>query len=630
MITQDNLSTRDGLYARANGVLLNSAVEITDAYGNTGTVKSLAEKRGFNIGSTEEEKKATHIDNINTYFKYLDILAAYENVELGKLSLGQEVDPISFSYWEKTVNNDGVITEVIKNGEEEFQPIFTMLPADEPRFKVNLNTRRIEIPSGFIGQQVQNDNYAETIWFEVDRYFDATDLYATDISIQWENGRDKGVTQAFNPMANLNIHQIYGKIVFGWPLTSNITKNSGNVRFTIRFYKESESTGECVYNLTTLPMNLKINDGLVIEGIMPTDAHKGFYDNLKVKSFYTIVPAAMPALAELIADGKSTSVREGDLENGQLNLLARGDFNASDNGGKGTLSYEWIRYIEDSDGDIILDPSFKGEGVPFSHSNGNEYNKFTANAAGAYGVKIRNYYGGDTKYFIPSYYKLSNGVQVYNSEELFKIPYASTPIFKNVNENNLEVSVNDTKVISFTLDNEKNSTYQWQYSSDNSNYNDIDGANTTSLTFNRTTGFNEGWYKLYATNNRNDNSKSALSDQAYIVTYPAQPYMIQSFTVNNKNINAGNGVTLIECAENESTSITPNLSANPNNIKSLTSYSIKWYRNDVEVTNVNGNTLIIDDSEQNGDEQDGQYICRVTTVYNGNETSEDFIVMIYF
>ncbi|MBR2506713.1 MAG: hypothetical protein IKB70_07335 [Bacilli bacterium] len=106
--------------------------------------------------------------------------------------------------------------------------------------------------------------------------------------------------------------------------------------------------------------------------------------------------------------------------------------------------------------------------------------------------------------------------------------------------------------------------------------------------------------------------------------------MIQSFTVNNKNINAGNGVTLIECAENESTSITPNLSANPNNIKSLTSYSIKWYRNDVEVTNVNGNTLIIDDSEQNGDEQDGQYICRVTTVYNGNETSEDFIVMIYF
>ncbi|MBR2506710.1 MAG: hypothetical protein IKB70_07320 [Bacilli bacterium] len=63
-------------------------------------------------------------------------------------------------------------------------------------------------------------------------------------------------------------------------------------------------------------MNLKINDGLVIEGIMPTDAHKGFYDNLKVKSFYTIVPAAMPALAELIADGKSTSVREGDLENG--------------------------------------------------------------------------------------------------------------------------------------------------------------------------------------------------------------------------------------------------------------------------------------------------------------------------
>jgi hypothetical protein len=61
-------------------------------------------------------------------------------------------------------------------------------------------------------------------------------LHNTDISIQWENGKDKGITDAFNVTANLYVADTFGKVIFGWPLTSEVTKNSGNVRFSIRFY----------------------------------------------------------------------------------------------------------------------------------------------------------------------------------------------------------------------------------------------------------------------------------------------------------------------------------------------------------------------------------------------------------
>jgi hypothetical protein len=145
MITQDNLNIHDGLYARARGVLANSNVVITDATGATGTVKDLAADRGFD---------ANTFDNIHIYFYYLDILAAYEAAQI--LTLSAEGTPEALTYTKKVKEVvDGLVVEkdVVVTG-EEFQPIFTMLPADEPRFKVNLNTRRIESPAGFIGQQV--------------------------------------------------------------------------------------------------------------------------------------------------------------------------------------------------------------------------------------------------------------------------------------------------------------------------------------------------------------------------------------------------------------------------------------------------------------------------------------------
>lgn len=51
-----------------------------------------------------------------------------------------------------------------------------IIPEDEPRFIINANTRKISIPSEFGFLAVKKDHRAETIYFEIDRYFDDEDL----------------------------------------------------------------------------------------------------------------------------------------------------------------------------------------------------------------------------------------------------------------------------------------------------------------------------------------------------------------------------------------------------------------------------------------------------------------------
>lgn len=62
---------------------------------------------------------------------------------------------------------------------------YTILPLDEEYFKIDANTRTIEVPSSFKknGIAVQGDEVAEIIYFKIARYFDFTDLNSTDIVI---------------------------------------------------------------------------------------------------------------------------------------------------------------------------------------------------------------------------------------------------------------------------------------------------------------------------------------------------------------------------------------------------------------------------------------------------------------
>lgn len=139
---------------------------------------------------------------------------------------------------------------------------YTILPLDEETFDINANTRTITIPPSFKnGVGVKGDQVAEIIYFTIDRYFDATDLDTQNIYIEWQNANgDKGLSKEY--VRDLITQP--GKIIFGWPLTSQITEQHGVVDFAVRFYtiKETQEGSQIVYSFSTLPAKITINKSL--------------------------------------------------------------------------------------------------------------------------------------------------------------------------------------------------------------------------------------------------------------------------------------------------------------------------------------------------------------------------------
>ena len=155
-----------------------------------------------------------------------------------------------------------------------YDPVLAILPVDEPMFVIDANTRKITIPSIFSnGVSVVGDEHAEILYFEIDRYFDLQDLDQTIIVIQSQlpSGK-KYFSPAFNKTVNFPGKP--NKLIFGWPLTQEITAEPGNVQFAIRFYNTKENLNqtqyasgdlegkELTYSLSTLVHTIKINPSL--------------------------------------------------------------------------------------------------------------------------------------------------------------------------------------------------------------------------------------------------------------------------------------------------------------------------------------------------------------------------------
>ena len=158
--------------------------------------------------------------------------------------------------------------------EDDTNRAFVRLPLDEDFFEIDANSRTIKIPSNSFGRYgvgVQGDELAEVVYFTIDRYFDAMDLANPDMNIiiQWET-RDAnrqtvaGISRNFGK----EIVTIDGKskIVFGWPISSELTNTAGAIKFAVRFYSLGEpdetQTRKLVYSLSTLPSEVTINSTL--------------------------------------------------------------------------------------------------------------------------------------------------------------------------------------------------------------------------------------------------------------------------------------------------------------------------------------------------------------------------------
>lgn len=141
---------------------------------------------------------------------------------------------------------------------------FLMLPLDEIHgnnvFSIDPNARSITIPSNYArnGVSVTGDELAETLLFEIDRFFDTTDLVTTDIYIQWTN--PAGVAGA-SKITMVDYNSKPGKLLFGWPLTSKVTTEGREpLKFAVRFFKRK---GDLItYSLNTLPASVQIKQAL--------------------------------------------------------------------------------------------------------------------------------------------------------------------------------------------------------------------------------------------------------------------------------------------------------------------------------------------------------------------------------
>lgn len=155
--------------------------------------------------------------------------------------------------------------------EKNLDPKFLKLPAEEPTFNIDANSRKIEVPSEFKsnGLSVQGDNLAETVFFTIARYFDYMDLSTCEISINWKMGTETGKTQNFILSTNIKP----GYIVFGWPINSAITKKNGSLSFAVEFSKTETQNDNTVktYSFNTLPATINIKEGLVIDNAEITD-----------------------------------------------------------------------------------------------------------------------------------------------------------------------------------------------------------------------------------------------------------------------------------------------------------------------------------------------------------------------
>ena len=100
-----------------------------------------------------------------------------------------------------------------------------------------------------------------------DRYFDAMDLNNTEIYIEWEtpkgaNGPVKSVSETYLKM--IDDENYPGKLIFGWAISEAITKESGTLKFAVRFVKWNDEK-KIVYSFNTLTAQVTIHPNLGLD-----------------------------------------------------------------------------------------------------------------------------------------------------------------------------------------------------------------------------------------------------------------------------------------------------------------------------------------------------------------------------
>ena len=224
----------------------------------------------------------------------------------------------------------------------QLDPLYAMIPLDEAPFKINANTRSIEVPNAFVKcAGVQNDNLCEIITFIIDRYFDYVDLDTTTIAVQWQSANKKGI----HIVELKDIETYPGKIRFGWPLNSDITETPGDIIFSIRFFIRPEIGGEMKYILNTLPAKISIKSTLNVTGV---EEERGIPNLFRTFVQNSMNPSGEKPISPWFPKDWNLQL-DGALVNNQLDLKAQ-----ALNGDNGLISYQWFYQSNPNDPPIEI------------------------------------------------------------------------------------------------------------------------------------------------------------------------------------------------------------------------------------------------------------------------------------
>ena len=492
---------------------------------------------------------------------YSDLFAKANEVlkKHGNNSLYDNIDITNIDEYFACLKDLADIEAKSERGEIEYiDPIFTILPATESTFNIDADKRSISIPDNFAryGVGVQGDEIAEILYFSIDRYFDAMDLADMDIIVQWKHEKDEDHVSNLSATYKKSLTLQPGKIVFGWPITSEVTERSGNIKFSIRFYRRNENTLE--YSFSTLTATIKIQSGLDFEldksaTDLAINKNSLIYSNLRnskkvnvgyviaaptFEGFYTwnnetlelepaatttydlpqtfVVKAAIPANTpddqQVSGSGVTYSWYKKDNNNASqeghhIYQVSEGPYNP----------YE-IYYIKNEDG--TYEPyGVHGDSNPFDDIEPvtvyTRYGAFTPATAGIYVAEASNVYAPGA------------ASSVLSSEWI--VPYAAEPSFTYANEKLiLDDEGKAVVVINHNVTDNGEVSTEW-YSGPNAT---LDGAvKIDGVTGNSYEATAEGYYFLKADNTKNNSTTTAVSKGVWVRHNASDP-VIDSYKVN--------------------------------------------------------------------------------------------------
>lgn len=134
-------------------------------------------------------------------------------------------------------SNGQTFEQWLQSIETSQSPIIKMVnPDTEEVFKINADTRLITVPTSFRSIGTWHEHNAETIYFEIDRYFDGVDLCEDMLCAVMYKCTASGDTH-FRQISMAVSEENDKKITVAWKIDDSVTSVRGTVEFALTFFK---------------------------------------------------------------------------------------------------------------------------------------------------------------------------------------------------------------------------------------------------------------------------------------------------------------------------------------------------------------------------------------------------------